>query len=602
MEKYVVSARKYRPDLFEKVLGQEHVTKTLRNSILQNKLAHAFLFCGPRGVGKTTCARILAKAINCEDPDEHCEPCGKCTSCDSFQKGGSMNIYELDAASNNHVDDIRRLIEQVRYAPQSGKYKTYIIDEVHMLSQAAFNAFLKTLEEPPSYAIFILATTEKHKIIPTILSRCQIFDFYRIDVAKIVEQLSMIADTEKVKYDKEALHLIAQKSDGGLRDALSVFDRVLSFSGKEITYQSVIENLNILDYDYYFKFLEAVMVQDHSIVLSLLDEILGKGFEGDEFVHGISEHIRQLLVCKHPNTIQLLDASESLKQRYQQQSDLLSTSFLISALDILNQCDINYKQAHNHRLHVEINLLKLCFVQSKIENKAPIHENVSDVKKKTKQVPEITKPSPVSEKEKITEESKVPETVKENGALMPDEQKEGITSEVKEEPVKTNDLPKKMAPSVPSFKLSEIVAIDNTKEEEEEEAEIMVDEDVILDQKDLNEAWKAFIAEQEKEDSSGYSLSLLRKLKPEVFQHNIFKVIVGHKVEKERLIEKKREAMLFLRKKMGVPNLSMDIEVDEVRSNKEAIPYTNRDKFKKMLEKNPKLLDLKDHLDLEIDY
>jgi len=600
MEKYVVSARKYRPVFFEKVLGQEHVTQTLKNSILQNKLAHAFLFCGPRGVGKTTCARILAKAINCETLDENCEPCGKCTSCEAFQKGGSFNIYELDAASNNSVDDIRRLIEQVRYAPQSGKYNTYIIDEVHMLSANAFNAFLKTLEEPPSYAIFILATTEKHKIIPTILSRCQIFDFYRIDVAKILEQLCMIADAENVKYNKEALHLIAQKSDGGLRDALSVFDRVLSFSGKEITYQSVIENLNILDYDYYFRFLEAVMVQDHSIVLSLLDEILSKGFEGDEFIHGLSDHIRQLLICKHPNTLHLLDASENLKERYQQQSDLLSTSFLISALDILNQCDINYKQAHNHRLHVEINLLKLCFVQSKIENKAPIQEGLTEIKKKSQQAVSIEQKPDNPEKENNVEES-VPDPLKETDEIVLVDKIEDPVTDVKEVAIKVDSTPKKAVSSVPSFKLSEIVVVDNI-EEEEEETECLLDEDVVIDQEDLTQAWRAFIVELEKENNSGYNLSLLKKLKPEVFQHNIFKIIVGHKVEKERLTEKKREAMLFLRKKMGVPNLSLDIEVDEVRSNKEAIPYTNRDKFKKMLEKNPKLLDLKDHLDLEIDY
>ncbi|WP_224999527.1 DNA polymerase III subunit gamma/tau [Cesiribacter sp. SM1] len=382
MENFVVSARKYRPSTFKSVVGQSHITTTLKNAIRNNHLAQAFLFCGPRGVGKTTCARILAKTINCQNLQADTEPCNECESCKSFNASSSFNIHELDAASNNSVDDIRNLVEQVRYAPQSGKYKIYIIDEVHMLSNAAFNAFLKTLEEPPSYAIFILATTEKHKIIPTILSRCQIFDFNRIQVEDISNHLQWIAEKETIETEQEALHLIAQKADGALRDALSIFDLIVTFSGSKVTYQQTISNLHILDYDYYFKVTDALLQQNMSEALLLFDEILRQGFDGHNFIVGLSEHFRNLLVCKDEATIRLLQVSQQIQQRYAGQSQQASLSFLLSALNIASGCDGSYKGSKNQRLHVELALLKMAHIPSVI-NAASIGDlNQSEVKKK----------------------------------------------------------------------------------------------------------------------------------------------------------------------------------------------------------------------------
>lgn len=360
MENFVVSARKYRPSDFKSVVGQNHITTTLKNAIKNNHLAQAFLFCGPRGVGKTTCARILAKTINCENLGENGEACNECSSCLAFNTNSSFNVHELDAASNNSVDDIRNLVEQVRYAPQKGNYKIYIIDEVHMLSTQAFNAFLKTLEEPPKYAIFILATTEKHKIIPTILSRCQIFDFNRIQINDISNHLTEIAKKEEIEHEAEALRLIATKADGALRDALSIFDLIVTFSaGKKVTYQETISNLHILDYDYYFKVTDALLDESISAALLIFDEILRNGFDGHNFLSGLSEHFRELLVCKDPATAVLLQVSESAQKRYVEQSAGVSASFLLSALNICNLADQSYKNSKNQRLHVELVLMKL---------------------------------------------------------------------------------------------------------------------------------------------------------------------------------------------------------------------------------------------------
>lgn len=378
MENFVVSARKYRPQLFDSVVGQSHITTTLKNAIRTNHLAQAFLFCGPRGVGKTTCARILAKTINCQNLSEEAEACGECESCRSFQNNASFNIHELDAASNNSVDDIRSLIDQVRYPPQSGKYKIYIIDEVHMLSTSAFNAFLKTLEEPPSYAIFILATTEKHKILPTILSRCQIFDFNRIQIQDMTQHLSRIATQEGIEADNDALELIAQKADGGLRDALSMFDLNVTFSKDNILrYSEVLDNLHILDYDYYFRMTDALVNANISESLLLFDEILKKGFDGHQFIVGLLEHFRNLLVCKDPVTVRLLQVSESVQAKYLTQSANSPYSFLASALSIGSACDLNYKAAKNQKLHVEICLLKLANI-SKVLNLANLPATEGD--------------------------------------------------------------------------------------------------------------------------------------------------------------------------------------------------------------------------------
>ncbi len=375
MSTFVVSARKYRPLRFDDVVGQQHVAQTLKNALASDHVAHAFLFCGPRGVGKTTCARILARVLNCENRTPDFEACQACRSCLAFQDDASWNIFELDAASNNGVDHIRALVEQVRIPPQRGRYKVYIIDEVHMLSQGAFNAFLKTLEEPPPYAVFILATTEKHKILPTILSRCQVFDFRRIEVADIAAHLAKIARLENIEAEPEALHIIAQKADGALRDALSIFDRMSSAAaGKPISYSLVLEHLNILDYDYYFQVTEALLAEDSASVLLLFDDVLRKGFEPETFIVGLADHLRQLLVGRDPDTLALLEASGSLRERYLQQARLAPLSFLLTALSIANECDVQLKMARHKRLHVEIALLKMCYIQRAVPAKAVVAE------------------------------------------------------------------------------------------------------------------------------------------------------------------------------------------------------------------------------------
>jgi DNA polymerase-3 subunit gamma/tau len=367
-ENFVVSALKYRPQTFDTVVGQSHITTTLKNAIKTNQLAHSFLFCGPRGVGKTTCARILAKTINCLTPTANFEACDTCENCVSFKNNTSFNVHELDAASNNSVDDIRVLTDQVRFAPQGGsKYKVYIIDEVHMLSQQAFNAFLKTLEEPPSYAIFILGTTEKHKILPTILSRCQIFDFKRITTKDTVDHLQHICEIEKVSAETDALHFIALKSEGCMRDSLSIMDKIISFGGGQITYTNTIENLNILDYDYFFKMTEAVATQNLSSAMLMYDDILAKGFEGDMFMNGFAEHFRNLMMCKDERIVRLMDVAEGIKKRYFDQANSISNSLIINAISILNNSELDYKMARNKRLHVEMALIKLCHLIQAIQ-------------------------------------------------------------------------------------------------------------------------------------------------------------------------------------------------------------------------------------------
>lgn len=364
MDNYIVSARKYRPSTFKSVVGQKSLTTTLKNAIVTNKLAHAYLFCGPRGVGKTTCARIFAKTINCLSLTPEGEACNNCESCIAFNEQRSYNIHELDAASNNSVDDIRSLIDQVRIPPQIGKYKVYIIDEVHMLSSAAFNAFLKTLEEPPHHAIFILATTEKHKILPTILSRCQIYDFSRINISDTVEHLQYVASQENIFAETEALNVLAQKADGGMRDALSIFDQIISFTDGKITYQSVIDNLNILDYEYYFKLTEAILQNNVPEVLLILNDILNKGFDGHNIITGISSHFRDLLICKNPQTSVLFEVGASIRDRYIAMSQKCSTDFLYSAIDISNDCDLHYKLSKNKKLLLELTLIRLCQLSS----------------------------------------------------------------------------------------------------------------------------------------------------------------------------------------------------------------------------------------------
>ena len=391
--KFIVSARKYGPQNFNTVVGQAHITTTLKNAIRNNQLAHAFLFCGPRGVGKTTCARILAKTINCTNLTPEGEACNTCNSCVSFDAGTSLNIHELDAASNNSVDDIRSLVEQVRFAPQAGKYKVYIVDEVHMLSASAFNAFLKTLEEPPSYAIFILATTEKHKILPTILSRCQIFDFKRITNNDTVEHLQEIVDKEGLNAEKAALQVIAQKSEGCMRDSLSILDKIVSFTNGTVTYQNTLEHLNILDEDYYFRMLEAMQQQDMAAAMLLFDEINRKGFEGDLVLNGFAEFIRNLLVSKDAKSAALLEVVEGMQEKYISTASKTSLSYLVSALNILNEAEINFKMARNKKLHVELTLIKLNFLQQAIDLSA---DNGQLVKKKRLDAPVAIRTKPLN--------------------------------------------------------------------------------------------------------------------------------------------------------------------------------------------------------------
>ncbi|MBK7408523.1 MAG: DNA polymerase III subunit gamma/tau [Saprospirales bacterium] len=423
MTNFVVSARKYRPTRFDDVVGQGHVSQTLKNALQSDHLAHAFLFCGPRGVGKTTCARILAKVLNCQNVTADFEPCNVCDNCKSFHENASFNIIELDAASNNSVEHIRTLIEQVRFQPQQGKYKVFIIDEVHMLSQSAFNAFLKTLEEPPPYAIFILATTEKHKIIPTILSRCQIYDFKRIQVPDMVKHLQGICKTEGIKAAPEALHIIAQKADGALRDALSIFDRIVSFSGKELIYEDVIANLNVLDYDYYFRAVDALLTEDLPTIMLLFDDVLRKGFDGDLFINGLAEHLRNLLMCQDPATLPLLELVETLQARYAKQAQQSPPSFLLTALQIANDCDVEFKSARNRRLHVEMALIKMTYIQRAVSLASGIPMQPSETPEKKKADVSAPVSAPTPPVPPASEEKKVPEPERETSEPPKEEPK-----------------------------------------------------------------------------------------------------------------------------------------------------------------------------------
>lgn len=586
MSNFIVSALKYRPAKFKEVVGQQHVSNTLKNALQNDHLAHSFLFCGPRGVGKTTCARILAKTINCENITKDHEACDECNSCQAFNKNASFNITELDAASNNSVEHIRTLIEQVRFQPQQGQYKVFIIDEVHMLSQSAFNAFLKTLEEPPSYAIFILATTEKHKIIPTILSRCQIFDFRRIQIPAIVEHLQDICKTEKIEADKDALHIIAQKADGALRDALSIFDRMVSFSGQKITYADVIENLNILDYDYFFKITDAMLTENLAVVMNTFDSIMMKGFDPDIFINGLAEHLRNLMVCKDEDTLNLLEVSDTLSAQYQQQALNTPVSFILTGLNLANECDVNYKMARNKRLHVEMAIIKMTYISRAVT----LHQSgataapAAAIPTKTADLKAV--PSPVIVKEPV---ASIPV------AQATKEEKPPVKIEKKEKNL--NDLVKLGVPSLhhtPSLSLDKIAAdIERADQNEQEETSRLTDEN-------LQEAWLAYI----KEVQSPSARNTMRGAELKIEDSQIV-VIIGTKMARQMILNESG-LMPYIRKELCEKHLSLSIRIDPDKSPREVRPKTktvlsNKEKYQKMVDRNPLVDDLRKRFDLQPD-
>jgi len=601
MEKFIVSARKYRPQTFDTVVGQDHITTTLKNAIKTNHLAHAFLFCGPRGVGKTTCARILAKTINCENRQPDGEACNHCPSCVSFNNGTSMNIHELDAASNNSVDDIRALVEQVRFAPQAGKYKVYIIDEVHMLSQAAFNAFLKTLEEPPSYAIFILATTEKHKILPTILSRCQIFDFKRITLQDTVNHLAGIAKKEDIKAEETALQLISQKSEGCMRDALSILDKIVSFTNGEVNYENTLEHLNILDADYYFKLFDCMLNQDLAGAMLLFDDINKKGFEGDMVLNGFSEFMRNLLICKDERVAGLLEVVESFRSRYAEAAKKVAPSYIISALNLLNEAEISFRSARNKRLHVELALIKLCYLSQALEltatgsgvDKKKVVDGAKAVAFKTIQpfaapreaAPKTETPKPVPQPS--VEAKLVIETPAPKAAQPP-------VVEEKKEAYK----PAEKKPSG-NGKLSSLDAL-RKKIASESGNQVAVDQP--LEMESLKAAWKKFIdylKEGKRPAWQSYEMAELV-----IKEEACFDVIVHNRINEKFIELERKEAGEFLQKELC--NRLLQFTITLIEAPKEhlevAAPMTAKDQFIKLVEQYPMVKELKDRLRLELDY
>jgi DNA polymerase-3 subunit gamma/tau len=582
MAEYIVSARKYRPTKFKDLVGQEHISSTLQNAIRTQQLAHSFLFCGPRGVGKTTAARILAKTINCENITADIEACDECQSCVSFNHNSSFNIHELDAASNNSVEDIRQLVDQVRFPPQSGKYKIYIIDEVHMLSQGAFNAFLKTLEEPPSYCKFILATTEKHKILPTILSRCQIFDFRRISIEVIVNHLKHICRLENIEAEEDALHIIAQKSDGGMRDALSMFDRLSSFAGGRLTYDSVLKNLNVLDYDYFFKVTDGLLTEDLSALMGYLSEVLGRGFEGDDFILGLCEHFRNLLFAKNVDTLSLMEVSETLKRRYLDQTNLASNSFLINCLHLGNQCDVNYKQSKNKRLSVELALIKMCYVNSTIEAAEASKKKLStdvDTSREAKPAPEEQRANPIAEP--------VPVSTRPVAAQP--------------KPLADKDTVVKK-----SSKLLSLDDIDNNLHQkpkvnkgEGEETEIILSGTVrVFDQENVTELWHSFA--DSIRDTKGGAAALMNLNQPHVTDSATIVVSLESELQKTQFTQ----IMISLKNYIyGHIGFHPDIQVNVVRTTDASNKYyTPQDKLKKLIELNPALRRFQKELGLDLDY
>lgn len=610
MDNFIVSARKYRPATFNTVVGQTAITNTLKNAIKNQQIAQAFLFTGPRGVGKTTCARILAKTINCTAITPEGEACNTCASCQMFNNTSSFNIFELDAASNNSVDDIRNLVDQVRIPPQQG-YKVYIIDEVHMLSPSAFNAFLKTLEEPPAYAKFILATTEKHKILPTILSRCQIFDFRRISVEDIAHHLDYVAHSEHIEAEPEALHIIAQKADGGLRDALSMFDQLVSYAGNKLTYKQVIENLNVLDYDYYFKITDFILAGDITHCLLTINEIIENGFEGQHFITGLGEHLRNLLVSKDRATLQLLETTGSVKEQYKVQSDRCSVQFLLEALRINNEIDINYKTSNNKKLYLEIGLMQLCRLsiptpQTSTPQTSTLQPPATQASApQTPQAPtpgdstpqssiskDSVSPTSVPQQQAKPASSTQPGTHAEKGSLI-NESEQAYPVENKTNPVATFsglNLAGLMTGKKPSQ------ADQSAEKQEEAPGESFGKEPV--SQGSLLKVWPAMV------QSLSEELPLLQNTllwkNPELLENSGIRVFIENTLQQDEIYKNRGEITLYLRK--ALKNDALFIETQIVESvDGERRPYTDTEKYEYVVKKAPAVRDLKEQMGLELE-
>lgn len=595
MDNFIVSARKYRPSTFDSVVGQGAITSTLKNAIKTNTLAQAFLFCGPRGVGKTTCARIMAKTINCTNRTEDFEACNECESCRSFNNSASFNVYELDAASNNSVDDIRNLVEQVRIPPQTGEYKVYIIDEVHMLSQAAFNAFLKTLEEPPAYAKFILATTEKHKIIPTILSRCQIFDFKRITVEDITKHLQNIASKEGITVEEEALNIVAQKADGALRDALSIFDQMVSFSGKNITYHDVIANLNVLDYEYYFQMTDNILRSDSNAVLLLLDEVIDKGFDALNFIQGLSTHFRNLLLGRNAAVADLMEVGQQLKQRYITQAKLAGEWFLLKSLDLANQCDIDFKSSNNKRLHIEICLLKMCYAtqrqmaqqrQVQPQQHAGQQQNAQPQQQLMQPQQQHVNPQQHAGQQQHIQPQQHVNPQQPIHSQQPAGQQQNVQPQQAQ---KYDDT--KVSRSGSMFSVS--ISSTEKKEKEPEHKEIVMTNPFTVEQ--VQDLWQRFVSENKLRMSAfvaGIVRSKITLVAPFEIHFTIDNTLVVNDLQGMSALRD------YLRKGLNNNQFTL-IEHVEEQKHKE-VPYTDRSKFEKMAEKNPNLIDLRDKLNLDV--
>lgn len=592
MENYIVSARKYRPSTFESVVGQRALTTTLKNAIATGKLAHAYLFCGPRGVGKTTCARIFAKTINCMSPTAEGEACNQCESCTAFNEQRSYNIHELDAASNNSVDDIRQLVEQVRIPPQIGKYKVYIIDEVHMLSASAFNAFLKTLEEPPHHAIFILATTEKHKILPTILSRCQIYDFNRISVEDTVAHLAYVASKEGITAEPEALNVIALKADGGMRDALSIFDQVVSFTGGRITYQSVIENLNVLDYEYYFKLTDHFLENKVGDALLLLNDVLNKGFDGSHFITGLSSHFRDLLVSKDPGTLPLLEVGASIRQRYQTQAQKCPLPFLYRAMKLCNDCDLNYRASKNKRLLVELTLIQVAQITAEGDDVANGRSPKQAIK------PIFTQPAAVQQPQAAP--------VAPQPQATPNAKPQAAATTTRTTPAAILLAQGKEERKIPVVKMSGLgVSIKRPKAEEEVkntaataavQQAAQPEEDYIFNERDVNYYWQEYAGRMPKEQVA--IAKRMQNMHVSLLNATTFEAVVDNEIIAKEFTAMIPQLQEYLRTRLKNRKVTMTVRISAPTEKVRA--YGRVEKFQMMAQKNDALLQLKEEFGLEL--